>query len=1375
MSVIGEAFIRVRPESGGFGPEAEKNVTGALGSVAKKIGVIIGGAFAAREVVHGIKDLLEAGTGLNRQLALTNAAVKSTGGIAHVTAAQIDEFAQKQAALTGISANTIIGQQRVLLAFTNVRNEVGRGNDVFNQAARAAENISVALGKGLQGASVLVGRALQDPIKGLAGLGRAGVQFTTKQKDLIKSLVDTGHTLEAQKLILAAVEQRFGGAAAAGATAGAKIKAAFESAKEQVGITLVPIANAVANAFVPVIPKITSIITQATKLIGPKITPVLAVLPRLFQLAFTRLTKIVVAIVVPIFKVLRQVFIDLEPTVHKLIATVQGVGGAFSGSFGGLGSLFKNLLGSLEPLIVAVLRFSLTGAIVGLQLFGTAVRVVSDLVVPLLPALQSLAAFVAGALGLAFVGATLALQGIGSAVSTLVAPIESAARRIGETLGPLLASSVDIGRRALRSFVINGVQFVTAEIDKVGPTFAKLRQFFRENEAVIKPAAVALTTFVTAIAAINQIESAVATAQTAFNLLGPAVSSAIAPLIEAGPVGIAIAAVVAIAAAFVFAYTKVKPFHDAVNAVAGLVRTVAVTAFNEAADALTRVGAAFSVGAAAVSRAASIVGTAVSGIASSIVTALTPLGRFINDNLISTLGAAVDFFSAVFVKLGQILRPVVTEIIALLRLVAGVIRDQVVFAFKLLEPVISGALRAAGLAITTFARVVVPIFLTAFDGIAAVVRFTFDTVRAIIVQVLSTIRGLFLIGAGLIRGDWSKIWKGLELIAEAPFKALSTIVRSGFTNVLGFLETLPGRFATIGSALFRGFVDQIRNAGRTIAATAAGAVSGLLDTVTHLPAQIARFLGSGATAFSQGARALTAGLLNSIGSAVANALPTIGGFFAGLPGQILGFLSSLPAKLAPVGVSIMRGIGRGLTKGVEVLAVFFIGLPLLLLKLTIGADVWLVQTGVHIIEGLVSGLVSAGPSIGAFFVGLPGQIIGFFGDATRFLVDVGKAVIGGLLNGGRIGMDLARLFYIQIPLQVIGFLGNTIRTLVPKGVDLIVGLLRGGQSAVPQIVTFIAGLPAKAVTALGDVTRLLVAKGLVLIASLRTGIATGFSEVGTFVAGLPGKLVTLLGDLSTLLLDVGKDIIAGLLEGIRKAMPAVKNFIRDHVVDPIKNFIKNPFSILSPSKWARDEVGGPIVAGILEGMKAHAAASASAASADVARSVQGALTAATSNLSVSVFGSIDTAQLAKSVAQSTSAFNPGAFGVKAGTSFSDGFASGLDRGLVRASDSLGKWRRDTLADELNTWLSLRDKLATVRLPGFTLPAPSTPHFTVTTSGLALPGGAGAQRQDAIAQQRAAQRSGVFAGAVVNFPVNAEPLHIAASIDWATRHDLPVDF
>lgn len=230
--IIGDAFLRIRPEGSQFTPETSKVVETGLGDIAKKGAQLLGGMFAGAGLIsaakQGIEELKESATASSN----VESVIRATGESAHVTADQVDELAQSQMALTGVDDEVIKTGAAKLLTFRNVKDEVGTGNDVFTRATKAGLDLA-QVGFGTpETAALMLGKALNDPIKGMAALGRAGVTFSSDQKAAIKSLVDTGDLLGAQKVILGEVEHQVGGAAEAfGKTLPGQMQIAQESLK----------------------------------------------------------------------------------------------------------------------------------------------------------------------------------------------------------------------------------------------------------------------------------------------------------------------------------------------------------------------------------------------------------------------------------------------------------------------------------------------------------------------------------------------------------------------------------------------------------------------------------------------------------------------------------------------------------------------------------------------------------------------------------------------------------------------------------------------------------------------------------------------------------------------------------------------------------------------------------------------------------------------------------------------------------------------------------------------------------------------------------------------------------------------------------------
>jgi hypothetical protein len=201
-----------------------------------------------------LKKSIEAAEESRKVAAQTEAVIKSTGGAAKVTAAQVDDLASSLSAMSAVDDEVIATGANMLLTFTRIRNEVGKGNDIFDQATKAALDMSVALGTDMQSASMLVGKALNDPIRGMTALTRSGIQFTQQQKDQVKAMVESGNILGAQKIILKELETQFGGSAAAAASPMERLKVVVGNLQEELGARLLPVVGKVAGLLADKLP-----------------------------------------------------------------------------------------------------------------------------------------------------------------------------------------------------------------------------------------------------------------------------------------------------------------------------------------------------------------------------------------------------------------------------------------------------------------------------------------------------------------------------------------------------------------------------------------------------------------------------------------------------------------------------------------------------------------------------------------------------------------------------------------------------------------------------------------------------------------------------------------------------------------------------------------------------------------------------------------------------------------------------------------------------------------------------------------------------------------------------------------------------------------
>jgi hypothetical protein len=428
-----------------------------LGKSAKRLAKIGAAAFAAvgaGAVVMG-KQLLDAGERAATSNARIEQITKSMGQFEGATDQVTDrlvKLAEKTAKLVGVDQNLIKEGQALLLTFKSVSADANKVGGVFDRATKAAIDLAAAGFGSVTTNAVQLGKALEDPIKGLAALGKSGVTFTAEQKELIKTLVETGRVAEAQEIILKAVETQVGGTAEATANASDRMKVAFSQLQESLGQRLLPVFEKFATFFIDtLIPRMETLYNQAAPYVLEAFRKVSQFMTNTAIPAFRAFAEYVKINILPTVQSITTRLVDLGTTVNKIVGpTLKNV----------LVDAFK-AVAIAAPIILKVLDTILAA----LQGIADAAAFAIDMLNKINPlkAIKSVGGFIGGAIpGLAEGGIvtrpTLAMIGEGGQ-SEAVIPLDKLGKMgggdiiINVTGG--LATSAEIGEsvvNALRAY-----------------------------------------------------------------------------------------------------------------------------------------------------------------------------------------------------------------------------------------------------------------------------------------------------------------------------------------------------------------------------------------------------------------------------------------------------------------------------------------------------------------------------------------------------------------------------------------------------------------------------------------------------------------------------------------------------------------------------------------------------------------------------------------------------------------------------------------------------------------------------------------------------------------------------------------------------------
>ena len=311
--------------------EGKDQASGPLGAIKNALGGVLTTAagFALHDVVAGginaltggLEDCIKSAISAEDVNTQLESALKSTGGAAGMTDDSLKALASSLSSITPIGGGAIKTAEAMLLTFTGI------GKETFPGATKAILDMATAMNSGatpsaeqLKNTAIQVGKALNDPEKGLTALARVGVSFTEDQKKLIESLEKGGDAAGAQAVILKELQKEFGGSAeAAGKTFAGQMEIMenkVSAAKVEIGNALLPILLKLSDTVLPFVTSGVKVLADflSTNL-SPAVTKITAVFDDLVNIGKSLVTAYQAGGVMGVVNALEADIISALPTI----------------------------------------------------------------------------------------------------------------------------------------------------------------------------------------------------------------------------------------------------------------------------------------------------------------------------------------------------------------------------------------------------------------------------------------------------------------------------------------------------------------------------------------------------------------------------------------------------------------------------------------------------------------------------------------------------------------------------------------------------------------------------------------------------------------------------------------------------------------------------------------------------------------------------------------------------------------------------------------------------------------------------------------------------------------------------------------------------
>lgn len=352
--------------------KASRVINATVGKVQKSLNkfgnyAVIGGAAATMFFAKAVTAAEESEVATNR----LQQVFKSMGQDYTTATRNAAAYASALQLQIGFEDEAIMAVQAKVATFEKAANATARANGIFNRATAAAFDMQAAGFGDAANNAVQLGKALNDPVKGVNALRRSGITFTDAERKKIAMLVKSNKTFEAQNMVMKAIEKQVGGVAKATVTNSQKMRLAWGEVMERIGTGLLPVVerltNFMLNKLIPTVSKFVDEHPKLVKWLAIGAAALLAVGTAAKVVAFLFSGPLVTAIKLvgkvmlknPILLVIAAIAFG----VYKIIKHWNKIKGFFKGLWAGIKQTFKAAFKSMiffaaMPVMVILQKWS---------------------------------------------------------------------------------------------------------------------------------------------------------------------------------------------------------------------------------------------------------------------------------------------------------------------------------------------------------------------------------------------------------------------------------------------------------------------------------------------------------------------------------------------------------------------------------------------------------------------------------------------------------------------------------------------------------------------------------------------------------------------------------------------------------------------------------------------------------------------------------------------------------------------------------------------------------------------------------------------------------------------------------------------------------
>lgn len=366
----------------------------------------------------------------------------------------------------------------------------------------------------------------------------------------------------------------------------------------------------------------------------------------------------------------------------------------------------------------------------------------------------------------------------------------------------------------------------------------------------------------------------------------------------ATPANIAMVAIGALMAAFVYLMATNDQFRESVMQVAGQLMTTLAPVLQQLGGVLLPA-----------------IGSVLAAFLPTMQTIIEVIGQLLVAiaPIVATIAATViPMISQVLTLVAQVVEQVLGAVLPVVQQLA----DMIGVYMPLMQQVVTLALGVIQAAFQTVWPLIKSIVESALTGIKGVVDAVLPVIQAFIETTLGVIQGIIAAVMAVIEGDWSGAWEAVKGVAETIWNGIGNIVNAALGAIDGAIGSVLGAIKSIWENVWSSVGDFLNDCWNGIVSAVTGGSGEVMAVIGDLPGKIIGiFAGAGSWLIDAGSS-----ILHGLVSGFQDALNWASGKISEGLSWLRGLFPFSPAKRGPFsghgwvfysGMSVMEAMGEG--------------------------------------------------------------------------------------------------------------------------------------------------------------------------------------------------------------------------------------------------------------------------------------------------------------------------------------------------------------------------------------------------------------------------------------------------------------------------------